>query len=221
VRLLKWLAALFYVNFLWKLLALAIAFGLWAFVATEPELSTFSTAKVEYRNIPEDLEIASQPLETVTLELRGPARELRALADSDRPAVVLNMANAVPGERTFPIDAGNVRMARGIELIRSIPAQVRFTFERLAMRTVPVRVRFTGEGSDGYVIGRYSATPDHVGISGPAGHVGRISSVSTDTISVASTVGTSEFHVNAFVDDPFVHLLESPAVSVSVTMKKK
>ena len=40
-------------NFGWKLLSLGIAVVIWAVVASEPELSTFATAPVEYKNLPE------------------------------------------------------------------------------------------------------------------------------------------------------------------------
>ena len=57
----QWTIGLLTQNFWWKLLALAIAFTIWVLVANEPELSTFTTVRVAYRNIPDDLEISSAP----------------------------------------------------------------------------------------------------------------------------------------------------------------
>jgi hypothetical protein len=68
-------------NIGWKLLSLAIALVVWGVVANEPELSTFATVSVEYRNLPDDLEISSDPVSTVKLELRGPSGELRGVGD--------------------------------------------------------------------------------------------------------------------------------------------
>ena len=45
--------------------------------------------------------------------------------------------------------------------------------------------------------------------------------VVTDPIDVSNVVGTSEFRVNAFVEDPYVRFEGSPQVTVTVTMKKK
>ena len=114
-------------NFGWKLLSLAIAFVIWALVASEPELATFTTVHVEYKNMPDDLEITSEPVETVVLELRGPSGELRT--DAPRPAVVLDLAGVPRGQRTFTIGDGNVRLARGVHLVRAIPPTVSLKLE--------------------------------------------------------------------------------------------
>ncbi len=53
--------------------------AIWAMVASEPELSTFVSTQVEYKNLPDDLEISSNPVTTVLLELRGPSGELQGL----------------------------------------------------------------------------------------------------------------------------------------------
>src|SRR5690242_3570199 len=88
-------------NFWWKMLSLAIAVGIWWVVAIEPELSTFETVRLEYKNLPDDLEISSDPVESVVLELRGPSGELRGVGEGIRPAVILDMSTVLPGQRTF------------------------------------------------------------------------------------------------------------------------
>ena len=64
----NWLRIVFD-NFWWKLLALGIAVALWAIVANEPELSTFATVRVAYKNVPDDLEISEiDPMGAITLD---------------------------------------------------------------------------------------------------------------------------------------------------------
>ena len=60
---LKWMLGLVTHNFWWKVLALASSFVIWALVASEPELSTFDTVRLEYRNLPDDLEISAYAAE--------------------------------------------------------------------------------------------------------------------------------------------------------------
>ena len=55
---------------------------LWVLVASEPEFSTFVTVRLEYKNLPDDLEISSEPVDTISLELRGPSGELRELGET-------------------------------------------------------------------------------------------------------------------------------------------
>jgi YbbR domain-containing protein len=208
-------------NARWKLLSLAIAMVIWGLVASEPELSTFTTVRLEYKNLPEDLEISSEPVSTVVLELRGPSGELHGVGESVRPSVVLDMSNARAGDRTYTIGNGNVKVARGVRMVRAIPSEVRFYFEPRRTRTVPVEVRFTGQGQNGYEVAHTQVEPREAQIVGPRSHVARINSVATDQVDVSNVVGTSEFHVNMLVDDAYVRLNGSSEATVRVTMKKK
>lgn len=217
-RVLKWMLGLVFQNFGWKLLSLAVAVALWALVASEPELATFATVRPEYKNLPDEIEISSDPAGSVVLELRGPSGEL---GEGVRPAVVLDMSGAQPGERTFTIGDGNVKLARGVHLVRAIPSQVRFQFEERAARSVPIRVRFAGEGQKGYSVAHYAIVPERLRIIGPASHVARVTAAVTDPVDVSLASSSSEFRVNAFVEDSFVRFESSPQVTVNVTMKRK
>jgi hypothetical protein len=210
-------------HFGWKVLSLWIAVVIWALVASEPEISTFANARLEYRNMPDDLEIASDPISTVSLELRGPSGALRGLGgDGIRAEVVLDMAGVRPGEHTFPIGDRNAKLPRGVTLVRALPSEVRFDFEKQAPpRNVPVQARFTGLGANGYVLESAEIIPKEVTIVGPTTHVSRVSAVVTDPVDVSGVVGTAEFRVNAFVEEPYVRLKSPSEVVVRVTMKRK
>ena len=221
-KLFKRLIRLLFENFGWKLLSLGIAVVLWALVASEPELGTLATVPLEYRNLPDDLEISSEPVSQIVLELRGPSGELRGLGDGViHPAVVLDMSGLQTGIHTFPIVDRNVKLPRGVRLVRANPSEARFEFDRRLMRSVPVRARLIGQGQDGYVVETLGVEPRELQIEGPAKKVSRIPEVFTDPVDVAAVVGSSEFRVNAFVEDPYVRFRSAPQVVVTVTMKKR
>ncbi len=216
----KWLLGLITKNFGWKLLSLAIALVVWGVVANEPELSTFINVGVEYKNLPENLEISSDPVSTVTLELRGPSGQLRGLTDSDSaPEVILDMSRVQTGERTFPIGDGNIRLRRGVRLVRAIPSDVRFRFERSKERMVKVSPRFRPH--DGFEVTDYSVKPDSVAIAGPASRVDLVDQALTDQVNLPERAGSFDFVANTFVDDPFVRFPGVSRVTVSVTVVKK
>jgi len=221
MKTLQWVAGLVSHNFWWKVLALAIAVLIWAVVASEPELSTFANARLEYKNLPDNLELSSEPVTQITLELRGPSGELRGLGDGGQhPAAILDMSNAAPGEGTFPIGAANVRLSRGVHIVRAIPSQVHLAFEQRLERSVPVKVRLVGEFHDHY---RASATaePAQLAILGPQSHVARVNWVPTDPLDVSGLTTTARFQVNAYAGDPFVRFRSTPTVTVTVTMTKE
>lgn len=208
-------------NFGWKVLSLSIAVLLWILVASEPELSTFVSVPVEYRELPDGLEISSDIIETVYLELHGPTGELRGLTNSRRFVVVLDMSQVRPGERTFTVGEGDVRVPRGIRLVRAIPSQLRFSFERRAMREVPVQVHFANRPPNGYAVAAYQAFPQVLQVVGPESRVNRVKYVATDPIDISSAVGPAEFHVHAFVDDPHVRFMGPPRVAVKTQIKRE
>ena len=221
MRTLIWIRDLIFQNIVWKLLSLAIAVVIWALVATEPELATFASVRLEYKNLPMGLEISSDPVSSVLLELRGPAGALRSMGDATHPNVVLDMSETDAGEHTFTITSRNVKVIRGVRLVRAIPSEVRFRFEPRRNHIVPVHVRFLNEGLNGSIIDSYKVDPPEMEITGPRSRVARIAEVQADPVDLATTTGIAEFRVNVFAEDSFVRFLNTPEAVVTVTMKKK
>ena len=208
-------------NWAWKLLSLLIAVIIWIFVASEPELSTFATARIEFKNLPENLELESIPDTTVLLELRGPSGELRALGDGTRhPAVIIDLTGMTPGEHTFAVGPGNVNVPRGVRIVRATPSQERFDFDRPAVRAVRVTPRFSNEGRNGYQLVSWSVDPPTLEIIGPRKRVAAVQSILTDPVDLGSATGFLKVRVNAYVLDPFVRLHSATQVTVSLTMRK-
>jgi hypothetical protein len=71
------------------------------------------------------------------------------------------------------------------------------------------------------VVTHESVEPPNLQIEGPAKEVARIAEVITDPVDVSPVVGSSEFRVNAYVDNPYVRFRSSPQVVVTVAMKKR
>jgi YbbR domain-containing protein len=207
-------------DFGWKMLSLGIAVVLWIFVANEPELAEFANAPVQFKGLPDGIEISSGAVESVTLELRGPSSELRSLDQPRGYAVVLDMSRVEPGERTFSITHDDVRLPRGIRLVRAIPSQLRFDFERRTARSIPVDVRF-GPPPPGYEITGFSVTPRTLRIVGPQSRVEQMKAAVTDPIDVSQVIGPAEFHVTAYVEDSHVRLASPPQVKVNVEVRTR
>lgn len=206
-------------NLGWKLFSLLVAVLLWISVASEPELSTFAGVPVEFKDMPQGLEIGAGLVESVHLEMRGPSGELRSFGDS-KTAVVLDMSQVRRGTTTFSIGPHNVKLPRGIHLIRAIPSEIRLEFEHRLARNVPVEARFTENPQPGYEVARWEVIPPALTIVGPESRVNRVRSVVTDPIRLGGIVGSEQFRINAFVDDPYVRFQTSPQVVVTVTMEK-
>ena len=173
-------------NIWWKLFALLIAVLLWIAVANEPELSTFVSVPIEFKDLPDSLEISSDIVEQVELELRGPSGDLRNFT-GNRTAVVLDMSDAMPGERTYTIRAADVHLPRTLQLIRVIPSGVRLVFEHRKQRSVPVEVRFSEPPA------KFQVSPQSLTIEGPESRVNLVKSPLTDLIEMNKVNGTGTF----------------------------
>lgn len=207
-------------NIGWKLLSLASAVLIWISVASEPELATLQSVRVEYKGVPEDLEISSKVVESVTLETRGPAGRLGEMAGA-RPALVLDFSTVHgPGERTFNLDERNVSLPRGIQLVRVIPAQLKYMFEPRARREVPVEVHLSPP-HPGYVVVSDDAIPPRLTVIGPASAVGRTPSVTTDPVDISGVIGSAQYRVNTYLPEPRARFEASSYVTVRVVVKKK
>jgi YbbR domain-containing protein len=207
-------------NLGWKVLSVALAFLLWAAVASEPELATSISVPILFRNIPDDMDISSEVLERVHLEIRGPARRLtpESLAQT---AVVLNLSDVQPGERTFTIHDRDVRqLPIGVVFYRAVPSQVGLRFERLLSRDVPIQPVYSKPPPDGYRIVSYWFSPAKVRVRGPEGHVQPIHNVMSDPIDLSGVVSKKEVRVQVRVGDPQVRLEAAPVVTYSVEMTK-
>lgn len=204
----------------WRMLSVAIAYGIWFNVANEPELSTIVSAPLQYRDAGNNLEIASPLVDRVELETRGPSGLLRNLSNT-RTAVILDFSSVrEPGDHTFIINRPSTNLPQGVELLRATPAQIRLTFERRARRTVPVQVRLTGRLPEGEILVSTQVTPESVEIFGPASQVAEVTAVETDSIDLGSiTPGHLSTKVAAYVAEPKVRFSGTPEVTVKITIR--
>jgi YbbR domain-containing protein len=208
-------------NLGWKLLALTASVLLWFWLIGETEVAASVPVIVQYRNVPPDLEITSEPENRLFLKLRGPATRLDA-ATFSAAALRIDLANVhAPGEQTFTVDARALGLPAGVELLRAVPSQVRVRLDRRGGKTVPVDIRYSGPPPSGYRIGRQAVTPDHVRVVGPATELAQLERASTDAIDLSSTVGGAEFRVPLYLENPHLRLDSSPSYAVvRVTLEK-
>jgi YbbR domain-containing protein len=205
----------------WKLFSLLVSLLLWFAFARDPEVGAFVAVPVQYRGMPEDLEISSDLVESVSADLRGPSEKI-ANFSAAKSAVVLDFSGIhKPGEQTFQIDERNISVPSGMRLERAVPAQIRLHFEQRTQLAVPVQVRFSGAAPKGYQLEHYNVAPEELTIVGPESHVKRIEYAVTDPVDLSSVVSESEFHVNAFVGDSHVRFEKPEKVSVKVYMQSK
>ncbi|MBI4466580.1 MAG: hypothetical protein HY656_04025 [Acidobacteria bacterium] len=119
-----WLKRLLLHNWWLKLLSLGLAYALWSIIAQAPPVEIELTVPVEAQQVPPALEVARQIPAEVSLRLRGPSNRLRTLQPREI-GVVIDLSHATPGNHAVVLDARNVELPPGVELVRILPAEVR------------------------------------------------------------------------------------------------
>lgn len=207
-------------NFIWKMLALVAAFAVWMNVASEPDLATLLSVPVEYRNYPKDLEISSSIVDSIDLEARGPSGQLRDLREARLAAVMDFSTVKAPGVRTFTLTARELNLPRGIEMVRTIPAQLRFTFEHRATRSLKVEVPYSGMLAAGMAIADVSVTPPELSIAGPESRVAAVQKAVSDPFDLSQVTGDTQQKLTVFIPEPEVRFLSAPQVTVKIRVRK-
>jgi len=202
-----------------KLLSLALAVGLWLAVASDPVTEVAVEVPIEFRNIPENLEISTESIPRAEIRVRGPQRVVRRLQPADIYAEI-ELGGMKPGERTFDLTAQQVHKPRSLEVEQVIPNQFHLTFDTRLTRQVPVRPRAFGNFAAGYQIGRIDADPPTITISGPNKRVAAVEAAITDAIDASGTMDRATFVRHAYVSDPLVQVMNPNPVRVTVIMEK-
>jgi YbbR domain-containing protein len=198
-----------------KMLAVALASLLWLTVAGEHVVERSVRVPLEFRNIPEALEIVGNTPDSVDVRLRGSSAVLSRLQAGEIVAV-LDLAGARTGPRLFPIRTDEVRAPFGVEVSQVIPATLALELEKSARRRVPVQPAIDGQPAPGFVVGGFTVDPPTVEIVGPESHVRQVADATTELVSVKDARVRLRDTVTVGVVDSFVRLVRPQNANVTV-----
>jgi hypothetical protein len=205
-----------------KVISLSAAVVLWGLIATEPEMETSVSVPAEFRNAPQNLELLNEQQEQmVHLQVKGPPGKVRALTRAEVGVVVDLVRVRQPGERTFTLDPTQIRLPRGVSLVKAVPSQLLLKFENRLTREIQVLPRFAGAYMAGYEVGKYDVQPARLKVVGPESRVSLLDYVTTDPIDVSRLIGSASLTAQAYLADPHLRFENLESVRVNVEMRKK
>ena len=210
---------LFRENVFLKLLSLLLAIGLWLAVARSPIAEVELKVPIEFRNLPDNLEIDSASFTEAQVRLRGPERAIHRLDPTDVRAEV-DLSNVQPGERTFDLTARHVHVPPDLEVVQIIPGQFHLSFDTRAIRTVVIRPRVTGSFASGMRVAEIIADPSSVTVTGPRRRVDALEAASTDPVDVSGTMERASFETQVYVADPLIQVVHPKPIRVTVIMER-
>ena len=198
-----------------KLLALSLAILLWLTVAGEHVVERSLRVPLEFRNVPQALEIVGNAPDTVDVRLRGSSALLSRIQPGEIVAV-LDLAGARSGSRLFHIRADEVRAPFGVEVAQVIPSTLALELEKSARRTVPVLPATDGDPAPGYVTGKITSDPATVEIVGPESRVRQVTEATTEPVPIKDAKARVRDGVAIGVTDTSVRLVQPQNAQVTV-----
>ena len=160
------LRVLFLENTVLKIVALVFAIALWFLVVGEKRTEVGFLIPLEFKNLPGDMIIAGEPLREVEVRVLGSKKILANLSPVQLTAD-LDLSTAKEGINNFIISLRDVKVPKGVEVIKINPASLLIHIEpRIISKAIRVKVKLTGSPARGISIKGISVKPDTVKIFG-------------------------------------------------------
>ena len=190
-------------NWLAKLFSLLLAAMLWIAIASETSSEVEMTVKLQYQNIPEQLEVTDETADTVEVRLRGSANLIKEVMPQE-VAVSLNLANMRAGESVVQLTAQNIQVPFGIEVVRVNPSRVQLSLERSISKMVPVMAHLAGQPAKGSEVKDVTIVPNMVEVRGPESRLRLLEGVSTEPVDIEGADADVQRLIGLDVPDSFL-----------------
>lgn len=204
-------------NFGLKMLSICIATLLWLVVAGERVVERVLRVPVELQNLPSELEIVSNPPDTVEVRVRGSSGTLSRMTTGD-VATVIDLRTARTGRRLFHLTPGQVKAPYGLETVQVSPPTLTMEFETTGIRMVRVQPTIDGVPARGFEVVSVSSEPEAVEVSGPESALKQLKEAITEPISVSDLKETVREVVTVGVADASVRVRAPQTTTVTVTI---
>jgi hypothetical protein len=202
-----------------RLASVALAVGLWFVIAGRQTAERGLAVPVELRNVPRDLELTGDPVNTVDVRVRASPGLIDSL-DSGKVLATIDLAGAEEGERIVQLTPDRIQVPFGFRVVKITPSLLTLNLERTEHKTVPVRPRLIGRPAAGYEVGEVTSTPAEVTVAGPRSRVREIESAFTEPVSVDGATGTVQEPVNVGLEDPLLRLEGGSQVTVTARVRE-
>jgi diadenylate cyclase len=160
------------------------------------------TVPLDFRNIPEYLELKHASAEKVEVQVTGKGRLVSVLKPQQVVAFV-DLRDSNSGRLKVPLSVDNIKIPLGLEVVRVTPSTITVELEQRIEKEVPVTPQVTGLPPPGFQIARVIVNPATVKLSGPESIVRSLRTVPTEPISV-QTLGLGPEALAKSVEVPLV-----------------
>ena len=204
-----------------KLLALGIACVTW-YILTGQRRERISERNYRISlsivNVPRGNMVVSPLPDFVDVRIRGAFTPLRALEPSKLEAVV-DLADAGPGEKRYPLGPGDINVPANVEVIAISPAEIRIVLDVVAEKTLPIAADLAGQPLPGARLDEVSVEPRSARIVGPEKALSRLTTISTQPVLLDGRNGPFSETTTLALPAPGLRVREGQLVTVRVKIQ--
>lgn len=166
-----------------KISAVLISVFLWFFITSRGQSELSIEVPIEFKNIPQGLEMISYSARTVSVTVKGHERIMKNIKSSDI-RVFADLEKAKKGEGIYYINRDEVKLPYAMNVLSVSPSSVRVRFDETASKNVPVRPSITGAPAAGYFVSSITAEPKEIAVSGQRAEVKKINELKTEPLEI-------------------------------------
>jgi diadenylate cyclase len=143
------------------------------------------TIPLDFRNIPEYLELKHASAERIEVQITGKGRLVGALKP-DQVGAFVDLKESGVGTLKVPLSVDNVKIPLGLDVVQVNPATITVELEQRIEKEIPIKPEVVGPPPAGFQIARVITNPAAVKISGPQSVVRSLRALSTEPVPLQS-----------------------------------
>ncbi len=214
------LRVLFLENTVLKIVALVFAIALWFLVVGEKRTEVGFLIPLEFKNLPGDMIIAGEPLHEIEVRVLGSKKILANLSPVQLTAD-LDLSTAKEGINNFIISLRDVKVPKGVEVIKINPASLLIHIEpQIISKAIRVKVKLTGSPARGISIKGISVKPDTVKIFGAQARLKDMEEIYTVPMDINGIRNDKTAAIAIHLNGTGLKRVEPDTVRVKVTVGK-
>ncbi|MBM4136834.1 MAG: hypothetical protein FJ241_08390 [Nitrospira sp.] len=166
-----------------KIAAILLSIVLWFYVTSRGQSEISLDVPLEFKNIPQGLEIVQSSAKVVSLNLQGQERLIKNIKPSG-VRVYIDLSKAKRGEGTYSINRETIKLPQAASVKNVTPSSIKVITDATATKTVKVMPFIVGTPRKGFSIKSIETNPAVVVIEGIMTEVRKVNILTTEPIDV-------------------------------------
>ena len=153
-----------------------------------------TTTPIDFRNIPDNLELMRTSAEKVEVQISGKRRLVTAL-EPEQVRAFLDLEGKTYGAHQVILNQNSIELPLGLEVVRVTPSAIKVELEQRGEKKLAVKPQFIGASPAGYKTKKVRVRPSSVKVSGAISLLHKTKSLSTEPIDLDQIEQKDEKHI--------------------------